>query len=102
LNKEVGINVLQSTFNKGSFSLLAHHSAEVVESYEDVREVDLFSNSSLGASLIFFGSNFSPAQTPNLTQQLQTSLLGRQTPGTNWQLQSRPICKQTSAMNQQL
>jgi hypothetical protein len=54
----VGITFLQPTFNKHSTSL-AHHPAEVVEekSYKDMGEVDLFSNSSLGPSLIFFISS---------------------------------------------
>jgi hypothetical protein len=30
MHKNVGINFLQPTFNKGSTSSLAHHSAEVV------------------------------------------------------------------------
>jgi hypothetical protein len=44
---------LQPTFNKGLTSPLSHHPAEVIEkeSYQDVREVDLFSNSSLGGKL---------------------------------------------------
>jgi hypothetical protein len=53
--------LLQPTFNKSSTSLLAHHQAEVVEdkSYYGMAQVDLFSNSSLGESLIFLGSQFS-------------------------------------------
>ena len=58
-------------------------------------EVDLFSNSSLGAISIFFVNSSVPKQTPNTAQQLQTSPLGRQTPGTNPQLQSSPFSKQT-------
>lgn len=53
---------LQPTFSKGPTSPLSHHPAEVVgeKSYYDVGEVDLFSNSSLGASLIFFASSSVP------------------------------------------
>jgi hypothetical protein len=48
----------------------------------------LLSNSSLEMSSIFFGSSSILQQTPNTTQQLQTSPLGRQTAHMNWQLQS--------------
>jgi hypothetical protein len=57
--ESVGITFMQPTFYKGSTSPLAHHPAEVVEekSYYDMGEVDLFHNSSQGASLIVFGSS---------------------------------------------
>jgi hypothetical protein len=51
----VGINFLQPTFNKDSIFLLAHH--PTVSGREKILgcgEVDLFSNSSLRVSLIFF------------------------------------------------
>jgi hypothetical protein len=53
--RHVGTHLLQPTLNKDSISSLAHHPAEVVEenSYEDMGDMDLFSNSSLGASSIF-------------------------------------------------
>lgn len=46
-------------FNKSSTSPLAHNSAELVEekSYQDLGEVDLFSNSSWGVSSVFLGSS---------------------------------------------
>ena len=58
----IGMQFFATYFNKGSISPSAHHPAEVVgeKSYYDVGEVDLFSNSSLGASLIFFGSSSVP------------------------------------------
>jgi hypothetical protein len=85
-----GWDILQPTFNKGSTSPLAHQSVEIVEekSYYGIGEVDLFSNSSLGASSIFSGSSSVLWQTPNMTQQPQTSPLGRQMPHMNQQLQS--------------
>ena len=48
-------------------------------------EVDLLTNSSLGATLIFFGSSSAPQQTQNMSHQLQISPLGRQTAGTHQQ-----------------
>jgi hypothetical protein len=41
-DRDVGINFLQPTFNKGSTSPLAHNSAEVVEekSYQDSWDMD--------------------------------------------------------------
>ena len=69
--------------------------AEVVgekekKSYQDMEEVDLFSNSSLRASSVFFVSSSVAQQTPNTNQQLQSSALGRQTPYRNQQLQFTP------------
>lgn len=59
-------------FNKGATSPLIHHSAEVLEekSYQGMGEMDLFSNSSLEVSSIFFGSSSVPQQTP--TQLIST------------------------------
>lgn len=97
LGMGIGIHFLKPTFNKGSISPLSHYPVEELEhkTYQDMGRVDLFSNSSLGASLIFFGRSSVPQQTPNSIQQLQTSLLCRQTTGMNQQLQSRPFSKQT-------
>lgn len=55
------------------------------KSYQDLREVGLFSSSSQGASPVFFISSVSQ-QTPDTNRQLQSSLLSRQTPHVNQQL----------------
>ena len=60
-------------------------------------EVDLLTNSTLGATLIFFGSSSAPQQTQNMSHQLQISPLGRQTPGTHQQLQSSPSASRHQA-----
>ena len=73
-NGYVGIHFFQTYFNKYLESSFAHHPEEVVEekSYQDMGEVDLFDNSSFGASSIFVSSSV-PWQTPNTNQQLQSS-----------------------------
>jgi hypothetical protein len=55
----VGKKCLQPIFDTGSTFPLAYNATEVVEEkrYYDMGEVDLFSNSSLGVSSIFFGSS---------------------------------------------
>jgi len=60
--ESVVIKYLQLIFDKDSASPLAQHPAEIMEekSYEDLGEVDLISNSSVGARSIFLGSSSVP------------------------------------------
>ena len=62
----------------------------------------LFNNHSLGESSIFLGTKFSPVANTKMTQQLQTSPLGRQSAHMNWQPQASPFSRQTPGTNQQL
>jgi hypothetical protein len=98
MERYIGINFLQPTFNKCSTSPLAHHLSEIVEKLLRCGESGPVLWGQAQSSL---SEKFSPVANTKYKSAATVLSFARQTPHINQQLQTSPLSRQTPCMNQQ-